>query len=51
MLSDGEALVESAWEDAQQIVLRDGHALPADVYALTRRVFIKLSQALGKGRE
>lgn len=33
-------------DDSEQIVLRDGTELPRDVYVLTRRIFVKASEAL-----
>src|SRR5579884_1027602 len=38
--------MEEIRKDAEQVVLRDGHALPKDVYILTRRIFVKASEAL-----
>lgn len=46
-----QAVLESIAEDAEQIVLRDGHALPADVYTLTRRIFMNVNEALKHGRK
>lgn len=40
-----EAL-EKIRDDAEQVVLRDGHAIPQDIYILTRRIFIRACEAL-----
>ena len=38
--------LEDIRSDAEQVVLRDAYAIPQDVYILTRRIFVKLSEIL-----